>query len=80
MGKVFTDRQREALYAKKGRAVLALEFDVFPDGAVSMWTHTRHDIPFAQMQEAFEAIHRHLAHFIADGAMCPFHPHALDAD
>jgi hypothetical protein len=47
---------------------------VFADGEVSMWAHTRHDVPFTQMEQAFKAIQRHLSSFIADKAMCPFNP------
>ena len=39
-----------------------------------MWAHTRHDVPFTQMEQAFKAIQRHLSSFIADKAMCPFNP------
>ena len=77
MGREFTNRQRRSQYQTKGRPVLALEFDVFPDGAVSMWAHTRHEIPFAEMHAAFTAIQHHLASFIADAGMCPFNPDLL---
>jgi hypothetical protein len=77
MSQVFTNRQRAIMYRKRGAPVLALEFDVFAPDQVSMWAHTRHDIPFAQMKAAFEAIQRHLASFIADGDMCPFNPSFL---
>lgn len=74
MSAVLTNRQRNILYQKNGRPTLALEFDVFPDGEVSMWAHVRHDVPFVEMKAAFEAIKRHLESFIADGEMCPFNP------
>lgn len=74
MGLVLTNKQRAFLYEKNGRPTLALEFDVFPSGEISMWAHTRHDVPFAVMQQAFEAIQSHLARFLADGVMCPFNP------
>jgi hypothetical protein len=75
MSAVLTNRQRAQLYQRHGAPVLALEFDVFAPGQqVSMWAHTRHDIPFAEMQRAFEAIAEHLRRFLADGAMCPFNP------
>ena len=74
MGRVLTNTQRAIQYAVKGEPTLALEFDVFADGEVSMWTHTRHDVPFTQMEQAFQAIQRHLSRFIAAKAMCPFHP------
>jgi hypothetical protein len=74
MSEKFANRQREIQQARKGRPVLSLEFDVYEDGEVAMWAHTRHEIPFAQMQAAFEAIRDHLTRFIADGDMCPFNP------
>lgn len=70
----FTNRQREIQHAHKGRPILSLEFDVYADGSVSMWTHTRHEIPFSDMQQAFEACRDHIVRFIADGNMCPFNP------
>jgi len=79
MGKEFTNRQRSVQYTTKGRPVLALEFDVFSDGAVSMWAHTRHEIPFKEMYDAFVAIQQHITSFIADAGMCPFNP-SLHAD
>lgn len=78
MGIEFTNRQRKAQYASKGRPTLSLEFDVFPDGEVSMWAHTRHEIPFDEMQAAFESVRRHLVSFIADAYMCPFNPAFLE--
>ena len=74
MSKVFTNRQREIMYRKRGEPILALEFDVFDGNQVSMWAHTRHDVPFAVMKDAFEAIQAHIASFLADGEMCPFNP------
>ena len=71
---VFTNRQRSMMYRTKGEPTLALEFDVFPDGQCSMWAHTRHDVPFATMQAAFQAVLAHLQSFIADGEVCPFNP------
>ena len=65
------------MYAKRGEPVLALEFDVFAHDnkvSVSMWAHTRHNIPFTEMKAAFEAIVGHLLSFIDDGDMCPFNP------
>jgi hypothetical protein len=78
MSVVYTNRQRASLYKKHGKPILALEFDVFSATthglAVSMWAHTRHEIPFEQMKEAFEAIKDHLQRFIDDADMCPFNP------
>jgi len=80
MGVIFSNRQRAKLYKQKGRPVLALEFDVFPSGEVSMWTHTRHDIPFDEMKRAFEAVQDHLRRFIVDGDICPFNPSFLEEE
>jgi len=74
VSQVLTNRQRAHLYRQHGAPTLALEFDVFPDGQVSMWTHTRHDVPFADMHAAFELISQHIRRFIEDREMCPFHP------
>ena len=74
MSNVFTNRQREIMYQQRGEPTLSLEFDVFDGDHVSMWAHTRHDVPFHVMKAAFEAIKDHLASFIADGDMCPFNP------
>jgi hypothetical protein len=74
MGIEFTNRQRTTQYKTKGRPTLSLEFDAFSDGDVSMWAHTRHEIPFHEMRAAFEAIQSHLKRFISDEAMCPFNP------
>ena len=79
MSDVLSNRQRAIMYQKCGRPLLSLEFDVFPGDPpqVSMWAHTRHDVPFAVMQAAFTAIALHLQRFLDDGAMCPFNPDFL---
>ena len=77
MSQIFTNRQRAAQYRVKGQPTLALEFDAYSSGEVSMWAHTRHEVPFEEMKAAFEAIRRHLASFLADEAMCPFNPKFL---
>ena len=77
MNPIASNRQRAKLYAEQGEAVLTLEFDVFAGEKVSMWAHTRHDVPFAEMRAAFEAVVEHLQDFIADQAMCPFNPDFL---
>ena len=72
VGKGHTDKQRELLIKSRGHPILSLEFDVFPGNKVSMWAHTRHDVPFLEMKQAFEAIRAHIDEFIQDGDMCPF--------
>jgi hypothetical protein len=62
------------MYKKKGQPTLSLEFDVFSNNKVSMWAHTRHDVPFTVMKSAFEAIRDHIESFLSDGDMCPFNP------
>lgn len=74
MSEKFANRQREIQQARKGRPTLSLEFDVYADGEVAMWAHTRHEVPFAEMEHAFEAIRDHVARVLADGDMCPFNP------
>jgi hypothetical protein len=69
------DHQRAALIAANGGPpALALEFDVWADGAVSMWTHFRHGDDYAKAKQHLIAIRDHLERFIQDGDMCPFHP------
>ena len=79
MSDKFANRQRAIQQQRKGRPTLMLEFDVYPDGEVAMWAHTRHDVPFVEMKRAFEACQSHLAHFIVDGDMCPFNPAFVQA-
>lgn len=67
------DKQREARIAEKGEPTLRLEFDVFNDGSVSMWTHFNHGDDFIKVQESLIAIQKHLADFLQDKEMCPFH-------
>lgn len=66
-------KQRDALIAERGEPVLRLEFDVFPDGQVSMWSHFEHGSDFRHTKEMLVQIHDHLAEFLRDENMCPFH-------
>ena len=68
------NHQRDALIAANGEPALTLDFDVWPDGSVSMWTHLRHGDDYEATEQQFVAIQEHLGRFIKDGAMCPFHP------
>lgn len=65
--------KRSALHASRGKPVLGLDFEVFASGEVSMWTHFDHAMPFHEAKAHLEAIQAHLAKFIRDRAMCPFH-------
>lgn len=69
---MLAEKQRDALIRERGEPVLRLEFDVFADGQVSMWTHFKHGSDFTNTRALLEAIQRHLREFIADGEMCPF--------
>jgi len=73
-GNINPDKQRDALIGSLGEPRLRLEFDVWPDGQVSMWTHLDHGGSFEQVKVDFETIQRHLSNFISAGAMCPFCP------
>lgn len=67
------DKQRDALIEERGEPKLRLEFDVFADGQISMWTHFDHSGDFLQVKGMLIGIHKHLTEFIADESMCPFH-------
>lgn len=67
------DKQRAALIQERGEPALRLEFDVFADGQISMWTHFEHGSDFAKVKEMLTGIHKHLTEFLADENMCPFH-------
>lgn len=66
------DKQREARIEDKGRPKLSLEFDVFADGSVSMWTHFEHGDDFEDVKKSLTAVQEHLAEFLKDENMCPF--------
>jgi hypothetical protein len=68
-----SDKQRTALIAERGEPKLRLEFDVFADGQVSMWTHFDHGGDFGEVKTMLTKIHKHLTEFMADENMCPFH-------
>ncbi len=66
------EKQRTVLIQERGEPSLRLEFDVFADGQVSMWTHFEHGSDFAAVKNMMTAIHKHLTEFMADEGMCPF--------
>jgi len=67
------DKQRETLIQERGTPALRLEFDVFRDGHVSMWTHFDHGGDFNETKKMLTSIQAHLAEFLRDEGMCPFH-------
>ena len=67
------NKQRKALIATKGQPELQLEFDVWSDGNVSMWTHFNHGCNFNDAKKRMIAIRDHIDSFIQDSDMCPFH-------
>lgn len=68
-----TDAQREALIEERGEPVLTLEFDVFKEDRVSMWTHFKHGEDFAKAKERLILCKNKLEEFLRDENMCPFH-------
>lgn len=69
------EKQREALIRERGEPALRLEFDVFEDGHISMWTHFEHGADFQKVKQRLTAVQEHLSEFIADENLCPFHNH-----
>lgn len=71
---IFADKQRQTHHDIHGAPALLLEFEVFADGAVSMWTHLDHSMPFEVAERYFLAIQEHLASFLQDRKLCPMCP------
>lgn len=69
----FIDKQRLELIKANGEPKLRLEFDVFKENKVSMWTHFNHKDDYLESKKMLEAVRDHLIDFLKDGAMCPFH-------
>jgi len=69
----FSDKQRESLIKERGEPKIRLEFDVFKDDRVSMWTHFNHGDNFQDVKLSLLAIRDHLNEFLKDESMCPFH-------
>lgn len=67
------DNQRQALISERGEPSLRIEFDVFSDGQVSMWTHFQHGDDFNKVKDRLESVLAHLTEFLKDESMCPFH-------
>jgi hypothetical protein len=68
-----SSKQRKAIIEQRGEPILRLEFDVFKDNRVSMWTTFDHSSDFDEVKKQLIAIRDHLNEFLNDGNMCPFH-------
>lgn len=69
----FTEKQRVVLIEERGQPTLSIEFDVWDEDKVSMWTHFNHSDDFQIVKKKLMAIKNHLDEFLKDEAMCPFH-------
>lgn len=69
----FSDKQRQHLIDERGNPNLRIEFDVWEDDKVSMWTHFNHSDDYALVKNRLLAIKNHLDEFLKDEKMCPFH-------
>lgn len=69
---MLAEKQRQVLRAEKGEPVLTLEFDIFEDGGLSMWTHFEHGSDFESAKRRLIEIRDHLDSFISAQSMCPF--------
>lgn len=66
------EKQRAELIKVRGEPKLTIEFDVFEELQVSMWTHFNHGDNFEDMRSRLIAIRNHLDEFLKDENMCPF--------
>jgi hypothetical protein len=69
----FVDKQRDGLISELGQPKLTIEFDVWGESKVSMWTHFDHSDDYADVKKRLIAIRDHLDSFLKDEKMCPFH-------
>ena len=69
-----TEKQRAVLIKEHGEPVAQIEFDVWSDGSLSMWTHFNQSENFYEMKFQVERMRDHLDKFIKESAMCPFAP------
>ena len=67
------NKQRDARIEALGEPTLRVEFDVFANGEVSMWTHFDHQSDFNVVKTQLTAVRDHLTEFLKDENMCPFH-------
>lgn len=67
------NKQRNKLISMKGEPVAKVNFDVFEDGSLSMWTEFNHKSDYLKMKEQVEVMRDHLDDFIKNSCMCPFH-------
>ncbi len=49
----FSDKQREALISELGEPKLTIEFDVWGESKVSMWTHFDHSEDYQDVKKRF---------------------------
>ena len=68
------EKQRAVLIKEHGEPVARIEFDVWSDGSLSMWTHFGHSDNFYKMKFQVERMRDHLDKFLKEGDMCPFSP------
>jgi hypothetical protein len=71
------DKQREGLISELGQPKLTIEFDVWGESKVSMWTHFDHSDNYLEVKKRLIAIRDHLDSFLKDEKMCPFHQNVI---
>lgn len=69
----FSNKQRDALISELGEPTLTIEFDIWGEAKVSMWTHFKHESDYNDMKNRLIAIRNHLDSFLKDEKMCPFY-------
>lgn len=66
------DKQRIALIETHGAPRATVNFDIFHDGELAMWTNFNHGDDFEAVKTLLIQMRDHLSDFINDGNMCPF--------
>jgi len=66
--------QRDQLIKAKGQPLLGLDFDVWSDGSLSMWTHINHNSDYSKVKDCLLQIREYIERFIVDESLCPFNP------
>ena len=74
MGYNIGNDQRQVMHMVKGIPPVGLDFEVYADGHLAMWSHINHSLSFEQVKDHLLAMRDHLDQFIASGDMCPYHP------
>ena len=67
-----SNKQREVLIEINGYPKASVNFDVWTDGKVSMWTTFNHGDDYGEIKKCLVAMREQLDRFIRDGKMCPF--------